>query len=69
VAGLLSRPLERRWLRPVLDANADRPDVELRPVIDSAAAAREAAFTHYAVESANLWAVIRCLLILRAEAA
>src|SRR3954451_14209529 len=34
---LLSRPLQWRRLRPVLDANADRPDVELRDVAQGVA--------------------------------
>ena len=32
LSAILSRPLERRRLRPVLDQHADRPDVELRDV-------------------------------------
>src|ERR1019366_6458694 len=32
--GLLSRALERRRLRPVLDPNPDRQCVELRPIMD-----------------------------------
>src|SRR5215471_14489041 len=31
-AALLSRPLEWRWIRPMLDADADRAGVELRQV-------------------------------------
>src|SRR5665811_1980072 len=33
--GILPRPLERRWLWSLLDADADRADVELRSVVDS----------------------------------
>jgi hypothetical protein len=42
LAELLSRALEWRWLRPLLDADADRSDVELRPLIDAGSCRRSA---------------------------
>ncbi len=80
LARFLSRALEWRWLRSLLDADADRADVELRPLDDArsrsvslhhqrGAPQAGATFPHQRPESANLRAVIRSLLILRAGAA